>query len=228
MFSYQLTQASVTSRRANGSPFSISILQKSGAPHFQNSVKGPPLLFDFDVHRTQQRTKRGRPAQANVRWRPATSARFVFNGALRFHPAPGTYVANIHKTLLKRRAFFCFHRLITAGTPNDRRLIHTILHSPSPTGNRCLLRPKQISYLRFYRGALTCRTMRAPSAAISNLASGQAPLRKAHCRHVNPPLADFFEQLWCCCNTLTILKESPTAERIAGFATAHSTHRGLP
>jgi hypothetical protein len=43
-------------------------LQKSGAPHFQNSVKGPPLLFDFDVHRTQQRTKRGRNAQANVRF----------------------------------------------------------------------------------------------------------------------------------------------------------------
>jgi hypothetical protein len=31
--------------------------------------------------------------------------------------------------------------------------------------------------------------------------------------------ADFFEQLWCCCNTLTISKESPTAERIAWFAT---------
>jgi hypothetical protein len=26
-------------------------------------------------------------------------------------------------------------------------------------------------------------------------------------------------QLWCCCNTLTILKESLTAERIAWFAT---------
>jgi hypothetical protein len=32
-------------------------------------------------------------------------------------------------------------------------------------------------------------------------------------------VADFFEQLWCCCNTLTILKESLTAERIAWFAT---------
>ena len=86
--------------------------------------------------------------------------RLVCNGALRFHAAPGTHVANIHKTLLKRRAFFCFHRLITAGTPNDRRRIHTILHNPSPTGSRCLLRPKQISHLRFYRGALACRTMR--------------------------------------------------------------------
>jgi hypothetical protein len=36
------------------------------------------------------------------------------------------------------------------------------LHSPSPTGSRCLLRPKQISYLRFYRGALACR--RRPSS----------------------------------------------------------------
>jgi hypothetical protein len=32
-------------------------------------------------------------------------------------------------------------------------------------------------------------------------------------------VADFFEQLWCRCNTLTILKESLTAERIAWFAT---------
>ena len=32
-------------------------------------------------------------------------------------------------------------------------------------------------------------------------------------------VADFFQQLWCCCNTLTILKESLTAERIAWFAT---------
>ena len=100
---------------------------------------------------------------------PATSARFVCNGALRFHAAPGTYVANIHKTLSSRRAFFCFHRLITAGTPNNRRLIHAILHNPSPTGESLLFGPQQISYLRFYRGALACRTMRARCAAISNL-----------------------------------------------------------
>src|SRR5262249_13763184 len=35
----------------------------------------------------------------------------------------------------------------------------------------------------------------------------------------SPPHADFLEQLWCFCNTLTISKESPTAERIAWFAT---------
>ena len=34
-----------------------------------------------------------------------------------------------------------------------------------------------------------------------------------------PLLADFFEQLWCCCNTLTISKGSLSAERIAWFAT---------
>ena len=47
-----------------------------------------------------------------------------------------THVANIHKTLCNRRTFFCFHRLITAGTSNDRRVIHTVLHSPSPR-SRC-------------------------------------------------------------------------------------------
>jgi len=31
-------------------------------------------------------------------------------------------------------------------------------------------------------------------------------------------IADFLEQLWCFCNTLTISKESPTAERIAWLA----------
>jgi hypothetical protein len=61
------------------------------------------------------------------------SVRFVCNGALRFRAAPGTNVANIHETLLNRRAFFCFHRLIAAGTSNDRRVIHWILHNPSPT-----------------------------------------------------------------------------------------------
>ena len=34
----------------------------------------------------------------------------------------------------------------------------------------------------------------------------------------SPPHADFLEQLWCFCNTLTISKESPTAERIAWLA----------
>ena len=61
------------------------------------------------------------------------SVRFVCNGALRFRAAPGANVANIHETLLNRRAFFCFHRLIAAGTSNDRRVIQSILHNPSPT-----------------------------------------------------------------------------------------------
>jgi hypothetical protein len=41
--------------------------------------------------------------------------------------------------------------------------------------------------------------------------------------HLGVKVADFFEQLWCCCNTLTISKESPTAERIAWFATQRLT-----
>ena len=39
-------------------------------------------------------------------------------------------------------------------------------------------------------------------------------------------VADFFEQLWCCCNTLTISKESPIAERIAWFATQRIQRKG--
>ena len=73
------------------------------------------------------------------------SVRFVCNGALRFHAAPGTYVTNIHKTLLKRRAFPCFHRPIAAGTPNDRQVIHTILHSPTP--RQSLLVASQTDFL---------------------------------------------------------------------------------
>ena len=69
---------------------------------------------------------------------------------LRFHTAPGTHVANIHKTLLNRRAFFCFHRLITAGTSNDRRVIHSILHNqPHRT---CRLTPQ----MNFLSASLAC------------------------------------------------------------------------
>src|SRR5262245_5066143 len=51
---------------------------------------------------------------------------------------------------LLRRAFFCFHRLITAGTSNDRRLIHSILHNPSP-------HPQFLSAPLSWRNA--CRTL---------------------------------------------------------------------
>src|SRR5262245_18083597 len=78
-------------------------------------------------------------------------------------------VANIHKTLL-RRAFFCFHRLITAGTSNDRRLIHSILHNPSP-------HPQFLSAPLSWRNA--CRTLSFPV-----LRSSRVPL---HCRR--PPAA---------------------------------------
>jgi hypothetical protein len=61
----------------------------------------------------------------------SNSARFVCNGPPRFHATPSAHVANIHKTLGNWRAFLCFHRLITTGTPHDRRVIHSILHIPS-------------------------------------------------------------------------------------------------
>ena len=96
--------------------------QRSHLADFKNSVKGSPLWFDC--------IERGYPVR-NER-QPHNSARFVRNSALRFHAAPGTDVANIHKTLCSRRAFPWFHRQITTGTPHDRRVIHTILHSPSP------------------------------------------------------------------------------------------------
>jgi hypothetical protein len=75
------------------------------------------------------------PAKAIARSDPlrlaiyTSSVPFVCNGALCFHPAPGTHVANIYKTLLNRRVFFSFHRLITARTSNDRRVIHSIVHN---------------------------------------------------------------------------------------------------
>src|SRR5262249_36537042 len=71
-----------------------------------------------------------------------------------FHAAPGSHVANIHKTLL-RRAFFCFHRLITAGTSNDRRLIHSILHNPSP-------------HPQFLSAPLSWRMLAEPSPSVSS------------------------------------------------------------
>jgi hypothetical protein len=66
--------------------------------------------------------------------------------------------------------------------------------------------------------------MRAPSCVIKDIIT--------HLTRSKPPAAiplscRFFEQLWCCRNTLTILKESPTAERIAWFATQSIQHRGL-
>jgi hypothetical protein len=105
--------------------FRSRITSEGHLADFKNSVKASPSWFDFDVHRTRLPTVR------NER-QPHNSARFVRNGPLRFHATPGTDVANIHKTLGSWRAFLSFHRLITTGTPHDRRVIHTILHSPSP------------------------------------------------------------------------------------------------
>jgi hypothetical protein len=100
--------------------------ERSTPTRFKNSVKASPLRFHFDVHSThgtQQALAMGSNTdRINSVW-------FLCNGALRFHAAPRTDVANIHKALGDPRAFFCFHRLITAGTSHDRRVIHTIPHS---------------------------------------------------------------------------------------------------
>ena len=70
-------------------------------------------------------------ARAEARYvKPTNSMRSVCNGALRLHAARGTHVANIHKTLRDQRAFFCFHRLMTAGASNNRRFF--VLHILSP------------------------------------------------------------------------------------------------
>ena len=61
------------------------------------------------------------------------------NGALGFHAARGTYVANIHKTLDNRRAFLSFHRLVTTGTPHDRRVSEP---KPSPSATPPCSAPK--------------------------------------------------------------------------------------
>src|SRR5262249_52086091 len=104
------------------------------------------------------------------------SERFVRNGALRFHATPGTHVANIHKTHCNRHAFLSFHRLVTTGTPHDRRVIHSMLHIPSP---RQLLHSAPTDFLSaFHRGALTCQTMR-------NSSGGDFEFRRA----VKPPSA---------------------------------------
>src|SRR5262249_48949859 len=54
---------------------------------------------------------------------------------------------------LQRHAFLSFHRLVTTGTPHDRRVIHSMLHIPSP---RQLLHSAPTDFLSaFHRGALT-------------------------------------------------------------------------
>ena len=140
--------------------------------------------------------------QARQMTAAATSARFICNGALRFHPAPGTHVGNIHKTPRNRRAFLCFHRPITVGTPNNRRLIHAILHNPSPTAvsASCVSNRFLSAFLSWRTGPAEL----APCAAIWN----ESSLR-------NLRLADFFEQLWCPCNTLKIFEQGHIPERIA-------------
>jgi len=74
-------------------------------------------------------------------------------------PHPAQTVANIDKTLGSWCAFFCFHRVITTGTPHDRRVIYTILHSPGPAG--LCISPKMNFLLRPYHGTSASRTFGA-------------------------------------------------------------------
>ena len=117
-------------------PVHFRIASEGHRPAFKNFLKLSPLLLDFDVHRT-------RLHEIALATR-TNSMRFVCNGALRLHTAPGTHVKNIHKMFHNRRAFLSFQRLITTGTPHDRRVLHSILHIPAPR-SRCLSR--QIDFL---------------------------------------------------------------------------------
>jgi hypothetical protein len=106
---------------------------ESNSADFKNFLKAPLSLFDFDVYRAALYARSATACASQQTLATCTnSAHFVRNGAFRFHAAPITYVANIHQTPRNRRTFLCFHRPITAGTPNDRWIIHTILHSPGP------------------------------------------------------------------------------------------------
>ena len=55
---------------------------------------------------------------------PGALLRFFFDGALRLHAARRAHVANVHEMARDRSASFWFHRLMTAGTLNDRRFAH--------------------------------------------------------------------------------------------------------
>jgi hypothetical protein len=105
-------------------PVQLRIARERPPTRLQNFLKLSPLLLDIDVHGT-------RLHEIALVTR-TNSTRFVCNGAFRLHTAPGTHVKNIHKTLHNRRAFLSFHRLVTTGTPHDRRVIRSILHIPSP------------------------------------------------------------------------------------------------
>lgn len=71
-------------------------------------------------------------------------ARLFFNGALRRHAARRAHVANVRETVCYRSAFFWFHRLMTAGTLNDRRKLLVVSDNYnlfSPRDNpKCILR----------------------------------------------------------------------------------------
>jgi hypothetical protein len=130
-----------------GPLFDFRFPKRAGQPTSKIQLKARRccLILMWMERRGEPDGDKSGPSRLNARGDSRNnSARFVCNGALRFHAAPGTHVANIHKALCNRRAFPCFHRQITTGTPHDRRVIHSILHIPSPR-SRCLSR--QIDFL---------------------------------------------------------------------------------
>ena len=71
---------------------------------------------------------------------PGALLRFFFDGALRLHAARRAHVANVHEMARDRSASFWFHRLMTAGTLNDRRFAHLALHCHQPLQQAALCR----------------------------------------------------------------------------------------
>jgi len=70
---------------------------------------------------------------------PGALLRFFFDGALRLHAARRAHVANVHEMVCDRSASFWFHRLMTAGTLNDRRFASLTWRAlPSTLTNRLL------------------------------------------------------------------------------------------
>src|SRR3954469_15391937 len=53
---------------------------------------------------------------------------FVSNCALRLHATRCTNISNVHETIRNKCAVLCVHGPVTAGTLNDTRFLHTILH----------------------------------------------------------------------------------------------------
>src|SRR4029453_19131826 len=98
----------------------------------RKSSKLPSLGLTFARRERGQGYQISETASGSADQAPRAALCFFCDGALSFHAARGTHVANIYKSFCYRRAFLCFHRPIAAGTPHDRRFIYTILHGRAP------------------------------------------------------------------------------------------------